>query len=79
MEDQGAKKIWACRIEPGCNVEFSAPVVWVIYDGPDGAEHKLFDYFPEEISFTPDEFIGLTEDEAFDLKVKKDEAYMHAC
>ena len=35
----------------------------------------LFDYHPEEVSFTPEEFVGLTIDEAHALKRQKDCAY----
>jgi hypothetical protein len=44
----------------------------------DGTEKELFSYFPDEISFTPEEFIGLTEEEARSLKVNKDKAYLQS-
>lgn len=50
------------------------PQVWVTYE--DGKETMLFDYYPDEISFTPNEFIGLTRSEAIHLKFKKDKAYL---
>jgi hypothetical protein len=52
------------------------PEVWVTYD--DGEEEKLFSYYPDEISFDADEFIGLTRGGAFKLYHKKDVAYLKA-
>ena len=37
---------------------------------------KLFSYFPDEISFTQNELIGLTIPEAHSLRTKKDIAYL---
>ncbi len=51
------------------------PEVWVKV-GEDAAEEKLFDYYPDEISFTPEEFVGLTRDEALRLKYEKDRVYL---
>lgn len=36
----------------------------------------LFEFYPDEISFRKEEFIGLTVDEARGLKFKKDRAYL---
>ena len=38
----------------------------------------LFKYYPDEISFTTDELIGLTIDEAFELKKQKDIRYLQS-
>lgn len=38
----------------------------------------LFTYYPDEISFTTDELIGLTIDEAFELKKQKDLRYLQS-
>lgn len=38
----------------------------------------LFSYYPDEISFTTDELIGLTIDEAFELKKQKDIRYLQS-
>ena len=38
----------------------------------------LFGYYPDEISFTTDELIGLTIDEAFELKKQKDIRYLQS-
>lgn len=38
------------------------PQVYVTTE--DGEEHPCFQYYPDEISFTPEEFVGLTLQEA---------------
>jgi len=54
----------------------SMPEVHVTTD--DDKEHYLFQYYPDEISFTEKEFIGLTLDEAKGLKFKKDKTYLQS-
>jgi hypothetical protein len=39
---------------------------------------ELFSYYPDEISFHPEELVGLTEDEAYELRQKKDVAYLRS-
>ena len=41
-----------------------------------GKEEFLFEYYPDEISFTPSEFVGLTIEECRHLKFKKDKNYL---
>ena len=53
------------------------PSVYVIYED-DGPELYLFDFYPDEISFSPDEFIGLTKKDAINLKFKKDKKYLQS-
>lgn len=43
-----------------------------------GEEKDLFEFFPDELSFTESEFIGLTEEEAHRLRVKKDIRYIQS-
>ena len=50
------------------------PKVYVTLEG--GNEQFLFYYYPDEISFRPEEFIGLTIDECHSLKGKKDRMYL---
>jgi hypothetical protein len=50
------------------------PEVYVTLEG--GEEVRLFDYYPDEISFTADEFVGLTIDECRHLKFVKDRNYL---
>ena len=52
------------------------PEVYVTTE--DGKEHYLFNYYPDEISFTEKEFVGLTLDEARGLKFKKDKTYLQS-
>jgi hypothetical protein len=52
------------------------PEVWITT--ANGEEVKLFDYYPDEISFTPDEFVSLTIAEAKRLKFKKDRDYLRS-
>ena len=52
------------------------PKVFATLDN--GEEKFLFEYYPDELSFTPDEFVGLTFDEAHDLRHKKDVAYLQS-
>ncbi len=69
-------KITAARIEGlGGGITDPLPEVFVTVDGE---EQRLFDYMPDEIRFKADgsEFIGLTIDEAFEMKKVRDLAYM---
>ena len=53
------------------------PQVFVKLDG-DENEQFLFEYYPDEISFSKNEFIGLTISEARHLKFKKDKDYLQS-
>jgi hypothetical protein len=44
----------------------------------DGTEQFLYEYYPDEISFSPSEFVGLTIDEARHLKFIKDRNYLQS-
>jgi hypothetical protein len=50
------------------------PKVYVTLEN--GVEEFLFEYYPDEISFTPSEFIGLTIEECRHLKFEKDKTYL---
>jgi hypothetical protein len=41
-------------------------------------EEFLFEFYPDEISFNQEEFVGLTVEEAKSLKFKKDKAYLQS-
>lgn len=43
-----------------------------------GDEKKLFEFYPDEISFKESEFIGLTEESAKRLKFEKDKRYIQS-
>lgn len=42
----------------------------------DGTEKWLFDYYPDEISLTASDFVGLTEKEARTLKLNRDRSFL---
>lgn len=44
----------------------------------DGGEQLVFAWFDDELRFLPGEFIGLTVEEARDLKTKRDIAYLQS-
>jgi len=50
----------------------------VIVTTEDNKEEELFWYYPDELSFTPNEFIGLTIGQAKDLKRQKDLKYLQS-
>lgn len=64
-------KILSARITdmPKC---FTDPLPEVYATFEDGEERRLFDYFPDEIEFTPADFVGLTEAESTRLKFDRD-------
>jgi len=65
-----------CRIT-AMPKSFMDPMPMVVVSMSDGTVDKtLFSYYPDEISFTSEEFIGLTQDEAWQLKFKKDVKYL---
>ena len=52
------------------------PQVKVTYD--DGTEETLFEFYPDEISFGESQFVGLTRDEALEVRHKTDVAYIQS-
>jgi hypothetical protein len=74
-------KIVSCKIGP-----YPRPMPEGMFDPmpsvnvtlEDGATRKLFDFYPDEISFSENEFIGLTTAEAMALRHKKDVAYLQS-
>jgi hypothetical protein len=74
---RGQMKIISARITPlpKCFGDL-LPVVWVTVDG--GHEERLFEYYPDEISFHPQEFLGLTISEARALRTKKDVDFLRS-
>jgi hypothetical protein len=43
-----------------------------------GTEMFLYEYYPDEITLTADEFVGLTLEQSLTLKGKKDRAYLQS-
>jgi hypothetical protein len=71
------RTIAACNIGPYPKSFFDPmPAVKVTYT--DGAEEKLFTFYPDELSFSEREFIGLTRDQAMSLRHRKDVAYLQS-
>jgi hypothetical protein len=54
------------------------PMPKVIVTDSNGAETTLFEYYPDEISFTESEFIGLTLEQGRRLKFEKDRNYLRS-
>lgn len=45
----------------------------------DGSTEGIYFYYPDELRFTEDEFVGLTRDEAKQLCHQKDLDYLRGC
>jgi hypothetical protein len=72
-------KIVSCVVGPfPKRMRFTDPLpkVAVVFD--DGTAKDLFQFFPDELSFTEAEFVGKTEQEAYELFHKKDLAYLNS-
>ena len=67
------RKIVKCRFE---HAHWEKSKVYAEYD--DGTSGLLMTYYPDELSFSEDELIGLTEEQAFKLKHDKDVAYLRS-
>jgi hypothetical protein len=57
---------------------FFDPMPQVYVTMEDGTEQFLYEYYPDEIRFTPSEFLGLTIDEAKHLKFVKDKRFLQS-
>ena len=68
------KKIVEARVTQSTSM-FDVPKVYVRLEGEE-KEKFLFDFYPDEISFTADEFVGLTEEQARGLKFSKDMVWL---
>jgi hypothetical protein len=70
------KKVVKCRITDQPKSLFDPmPEVYVTLENETN-EIRLFSYYPDEISFRPEEFIGLTINECRGLYTKKDKGYL---
>lgn len=81
---QDQRKIIAARIGPmprpmsaGLAGAFD-PMPDVTVTLEDGEVKRLFEFYPDELSFTESEFIGLTECEAHALRRQKDIDYLRS-
>lgn len=68
-------KITRARIVHGNRETFAPAQVLVVVQG---GELCAFTFYEDELSFYPDEFVGLTLDEARALHFKKDKAYLQS-
>ncbi len=66
------KKIVTCKIVSG---KWTNEIHATFDDGSTG---KVLEYYPDEISFNECEFIGLTKLQAYELKRRKDIAYIQS-
>ena len=70
-------KIVSARItEMPKNLFDAMPKVYVTLEN--GIEEFLFQFYPDEISFTPQEFVGLTTSKAKDLFYNKQFKYLQS-
>lgn len=71
--------ITSARIERNPKDRWDVPKIMVRYsDAPEADEQLLFDFYPDEISFSANEVIGLTRADAVSLKVRKDTEYLRS-
>lgn len=73
-----SRKILSARITAMPESLFDPmPKVMVTVEGGEG-EVELFEYYPDELSFTAEEFIGLTVEEGHQRKLKKDMEFIRS-
>mgnify|MGYP007062853233 CR=1 FL=1 len=70
-------KIITCTVGPYPK-DFLDPMPKVTVTFEDGSKKELFTFYPDELSFSEAEFVGLTETEAYALRHRKDVAYLRA-
>lgn len=72
------RKITDCKITDRPK-SFTDPLPKVLVRLDSGSTwHELFDFFPDEIDFKATELMGLTPDEARELKRQKDLAFLRS-
>lgn len=73
------QRITAARITEMPKTLFDPmPKVMVRFNTDQNTEVELFQYYPEEITFTEQEFIGLTREQALTLKQEKDQRFLQS-
>jgi hypothetical protein len=71
------KRITSAVVDPSpASIFAPLPAVTATFD--DGSTEKLFTFYPDEISFSAEEFVGKTRVEAHRLKQQKDAAFLRA-
>lgn len=74
---ESTSRVVKCRITEQPKSFFDPmPKVMVTLDN--NTEQCVFEYYPDEISFTPEEFIGLTIGECYRLKFNKDKQFLQS-
>lgn len=58
--------------------DFFDPMPQVFVTLEDGKEEFLFEFYPDEISFNEQEFVGLTIEQAKHLKFQKDKKFLQS-
>lgn len=72
-------KIIEARVQTPKNfTDMTIPAVYVKTEDDPEKEIMLFSFYPDEISFRPEEFIGLTIKEGKDLRRQKDLKYLRS-
>lgn len=75
MDEVRTNLVVAARITPlPRRLGDPLPEVWVTCE--DGSETKVFDFYPDEISFSSGDFVGLTIEECRLLKFGRDRAFL---
>jgi len=69
-------KIVECRISGMPNMLGDPPPEVRVKFAGDDRESVLFNYFPDELEFSSEEFVGLTREEALALYAKRDLAHL---
>lgn len=72
------EKITAARITEMPKTMFDPLPVVMVKVGDSDEEKRLFSYYPDEISFSAEEFVGLTVSQAKDLRHKRDVDYLQS-
>jgi hypothetical protein len=75
MKEQSST-ITSARITPVAK-KFGDPLP-IVFVTVDGKEQRLFEYYSDELSFLPQDFVGLTVEQGHDLKHKRDVAYLQS-
>lgn len=73
---EGGKLIQSARITELPTKPFDGMPMPKVFVTVDGKEEYLFEYYPDELTFSEKEFVGLTTDQARTLKFEKDKKFL---
>ena len=71
-------KIVSATVGPFPKSMFDLVMPEVTVKFEDGTEKVLFSFYPDELCFRAEEFVGLTEREARELRRRRDVAYLRS-